>query len=118
MGTTDDDVLSEQLAYYGLRADEYHGDLYEDPGTADRLGLILTKLAPTGRTLEMACGTGVWTDLLATRVQRLTAMDGSPEMLAAARQRLGDTPVTLSEVDIFDWQATDKYDTVFFAFWL
>ena len=39
-------------------------------------------------------------------------------MLEAARQRLGDTPVTLCEADLFKWQPADQYDTVFFAFWL
>lgn len=120
MGTPEEDVLAAQLAYYGLRAGEYDRDLYEDPGTTIRLEQLLATLAPTGRVLELACGTGVWTELLATRVQSLTAIDGSPEMLAAARKRLGDTTVTLCEVDLFDWQPAEqyKYDAVFFAFWL
>jgi SAM-dependent methyltransferase len=118
MGTTEEDVLSAQLAYYGLRAGEYDGDLYEDPGTTDRLELLLTELAPTGRALELACGTGVWTELLASRVQSLIAIDGSPQMLTAARQRLGGRAVTLLEADLFDWRPADQYDTVFFAFWL
>jgi SAM-dependent methyltransferase len=118
MGTAEDDVLSAQLAYYRLRAQEYDRDLYQDPGTPDRLELLLTKLAPTGRALELACGTGMWTELLATRVQSLTAIDASPEMLAVARRRLGDMPVTFVEADLFDWQPDDRYDTVFFAFWL
>jgi len=118
MGTAEDDVLSAQLSYYRLRAGEYDRDLHEGPGTTDRLELLLTKLAPTGRVLELACGTGVWTELLTTRVQSLTAIDGSPEMLAVARQRLGDTPVTLLQIDLFDWRPADQYDTVFFAFWL
>ena len=118
MGTVEDDVLSAQLAYYKLRADEYDRDLYQDLGTTDRLELLLTRLAPTGRTLELACGTGVWTASLATRVRALTAIDGSPEMLAVARRRLGDTPVILVEEDLFAWQPHDRYDTIFFAFWL
>ena len=76
------------------------------------------KLAPTGRALELACGTGIWTELLAARVQSVTAVDGSPEMLALARQRLGGTPVTFVEADLFDWRPEDQYDTIFFAFWL
>ena len=118
MGTAEEDVLAAQLAYYGLRAGEYDIDLYQNPGTTNRLELLLAMLAPTGRALELACGTGVWTELLATRVRSLTAIDGSPEMLAAARQRLGGTTVMLCEVDLFDWQPADQYDTVFFAFWL
>jgi SAM-dependent methyltransferase len=118
MGTAEDDVLSAQLAYYNSRAGEYDSDLYQDPASTDRIELLLTRLTPSGRTVELACGTGIWTKLLAPRVQSLTAIDGSPEMLAVTRQRLGDTPVNLVETDIFDWQPDERFDTVFFAFWL
>ena len=64
-GTAEEELLSAQLAYYGLRAGEYDDDLYQDPRTADRLELLLTRLAPAGRILELACGTGVWTELSA-----------------------------------------------------
>jgi ubiquinone/menaquinone biosynthesis C-methylase UbiE len=118
MGTAEEDVLSAQLAYYNSRAGEYDRDLYHDPATTDRIERLLTSLTPSGRTVELACGTGFWTKLLATRVQTLTAIDGSPEMLAVARQRMGNTPVNLVEADLFDWQPDQRYDTVFFAFWL
>lgn len=118
MGTAEDDLLSAQLAYYNSRAGEYDRDLYQDLASTDRIELLLTRLTPSGRTLELACGTGVWTKMLATLVESLTAIDGSPEMLAVARQRLGDTPVNFVERDLFDWQPDDHYDTVFFAFWL
>ena len=118
MGTAEDDVLSAELAYYNSRAGEYDHDLYQDPASTDRIELLLTRLKPSGQTVELACGTGVWTKLLATRVPSLTAIDGSPEMLAVARQRLGDTPVNFVEADLFDWQPDERYDTVFFAFWL
>ena len=62
MGTAEDDVLSAQLAYYGQRAGEYDSDLYQDTGTPDRLEQLLAMLGPTGRALELACGTGVWTE--------------------------------------------------------
>jgi SAM-dependent methyltransferase len=118
MGTGDDDALSAQLVYYDLRAGEYDDELYRSPQTSDRIELVLSELAPTGRALELACGTGVWTEQLATRVESLTAVDGSRQMLAIARKRLGDTPVTLLEANLFDWQPDDRYDTIFFAFWL
>jgi demethylmenaquinone methyltransferase/2-methoxy-6-polyprenyl-1,4-benzoquinol methylase len=118
MGTAEDDVLSAQLAYYNSRAGEYDRDLYANPASTDRIELLLTRLGPSGRTLELACGTGIWTKLLAARVQSLTAIDGSPAMLAVARQRLRDTPVDLVETDLFDWQPNERYDTIFFAFWL
>ena len=118
MGTAEDEVLSAQLAYYNSRAGEYDRDLYQDPASQDRIERLLTRLTPSGRTLELACGTGVWTNSLASRVQSLTAIDGSSEMLAVARQRLGDTSVNFVETDLFDWQPDQRYDSIFFAFWL
>ena len=111
-------VLTAQLTYYRLRADQYDQDLYQDPAVVRRFETIVADLAPGGRTLELACGTGIWTGLLAARASSLTAVDGSPEMLARARQRLGTTPVTFVEADLFHWRTEAIYDTVFFAFWL
>jgi ubiquinone/menaquinone biosynthesis C-methylase UbiE len=118
MGKAEDEVLSAQLDYYNSRAGECDLDLYQDPESMDRIERLLVRLKPSGRTLELACGTGFWTQSLATMVQSLTAIDGSPEMLAVARQRLGDTPVNFVERNLFDWRPEERYDTVFFAFWL
>jgi trans-aconitate methyltransferase len=48
----------------------------------------------------------------------VTAVDAAPEMLALARQRVGDLPVEFIEADVFAWMPPRRYDTVFFAFWL
>jgi ubiquinone/menaquinone biosynthesis C-methylase UbiE len=39
--------------------------------------------------LELGCGTGIFSAMIAERVKHLTATDLSPEMLEQARQRLG-----------------------------
>jgi SAM-dependent methyltransferase len=115
---TPDDRAAAQLAYYRRRAHEYDDDLYRHPSVPERFGAILDELSPRGATVELACGTGMWTALLASRVPELTAVDGSPEMLGVARQRLGPVPVTWVEADLFAWTPDRLYDTVFFAFWL
>ncbi|HZI31793.1 MAG TPA: class I SAM-dependent methyltransferase, partial [Candidatus Binatia bacterium] len=48
----------------------------------------------------------------------LTALDGSPEMLALNAARLRSSQVQYIEADLFRWQPTDVFDTVFFSFWL
>jgi SAM-dependent methyltransferase len=118
MDPHEDAVLSAQLTYYRLRAEEYDDDLYRDPAIIRGFEAILGDLEPSGRTLELACGTGVWTALLAARVPSLTALDGSPEMLARARRRSGTAAVRFVEADVFDWRPDEDYETVFFAFWL
>jgi SAM-dependent methyltransferase len=48
----------------------------------------------------------------------VTAVDAAPEMLALARQRVGNLPVEFIQADVFAWEPLRRYDTVFFAFWL
>lgn len=45
-------------------------------------------------------------------------MDAAPEMLAVARDRVGDLGVEFVQADLFAWNAPRRFDTVFFAFWL
>ena len=41
--------------------------------------------------LDIGCGAGAWTMLFAQRHRRMVGIDMSPNMLVAARTRLGDT---------------------------
>jgi SAM-dependent methyltransferase len=113
----DDEVqalVAEQVAYYRARAPE-NDEVYADKSTWDA---FLDELPIAGDVLELACGTGHWTSLLAARARSVTAVDAAPEMLALARQRVGDLPAEFVEADVFGWQPPRRYDTVFFAFWL
>ncbi|WP_243279793.1 class I SAM-dependent methyltransferase [Streptomyces griseofuscus] len=83
-----------------------------------RLVEALDELPVSGNVLEVACGTGQWTQLLADRARSLTALDAAPEMLRIARARMQDTPTRFIEADIFTWEPDRQFDTVFFAFWL
>jgi SAM-dependent methyltransferase len=44
----------------------------------------------TGRTLELGCSVGVFTEMLAPRTSALVAVDFSPTALGRARERVGD----------------------------
>jgi SAM-dependent methyltransferase len=70
-----------------------------------------------GEVLELACGTGFWTRHLAGLADRITALDGSVEMLAEARRR-GLSNVDFRQQDLFHWQPRRHWDAVFFAHWL
>jgi demethylmenaquinone methyltransferase/2-methoxy-6-polyprenyl-1,4-benzoquinol methylase len=106
-------LLAEQIAYYRAHAPEY--DVAYLGKQWDR---CLDELPITGDVLELACGTGHWTPLLAARARLVTAVDAAPEVLALARQRARDLPVEFIQADVFRWQPPRRYDTVFFAFWL
>jgi SAM-dependent methyltransferase len=110
-------LLAEQIAYYRALAPEYELGALTDEG-ADELEAALEAFGPSGDVLELACGTGMWTAQLARHAASLTAVDASPEMLARARSRVGESAVRFIHSDIFAWRPAHRYDTVVFGFWL
>jgi hypothetical protein len=61
-----DEVLADQVDYYRRRAAEYDVPAYGDvPVARARIARLVAEMRPTGRVLEIACGTGLWTEALA-----------------------------------------------------
>jgi demethylmenaquinone methyltransferase/2-methoxy-6-polyprenyl-1,4-benzoquinol methylase len=110
-------LLAEQMAYYRAIAAEYEDHALREPG-GDELLAAFDSFAPTGRVLELACGSGLWTQELLRHADAITAVDASPEMLGIASIRLDDPRVTFVQADIFAWRPDAQYDVVFFSFWL
>ena len=127
-----DRTLREQIAYYRARAGEYdewflRQGRYDRGAEAnaawfDEVGALVRALddfRPCGRVLELAAGTGLWTQRLAVYAETLTAVDASSEVLALNRARVGDRrAVSYVVADLFDWRPAGRYDTIFFSFWL
>jgi SAM-dependent methyltransferase len=131
----DDEFLRGQLAYYRARASEYD-EWFLRKGRHDRgpewnrkwfseLESVRDELrtfCPTGDVLEFACGTGLWTVELARHANSITAVDASPEVLDINRSRLQEdhpeTPIYYVRADLFGWRPENRYDAVFFGFWL
>lgn len=112
-----DALIAEQIEYYRARAPEYDETFRgaHDPA----LVAALDAFAPTGSVLELAAGTGAWTQsVLRQPVTRLLALDASPEMLALHARRLPDPRVERRVVNLFDWEPNEQHDVVTFAFWL
>jgi ubiquinone/menaquinone biosynthesis C-methylase UbiE len=120
LGEDDRGLLASQVAYYRRRAAEYDATAYGDDLDAARARIahLLDLLEPRGNVLEIACGTGMWTQELTGRADQLTAMDSAPEAVERARARLGDTQVELQVADVFAWEPDMQFDVVFMAFWL
>ena len=126
-------MLREQLDYYRERAAEYdqwwlrQGRYDRGPAQkaqwfaeASEVRSALVAFRPAARVLELACGTGIWTEQLLPFADELTAIDGSREMLAINAGRLGSPRVRYIEADLFRWRPSDegRFDTIFFGFWL
>lgn len=124
-------LLAEQAHYYRERAGEYedwwfrrgrhdHGPeanarWFSDAAEAHA---ALERFKPSGDVLELACGTGLWTERLLANTTSVTAVDGSPEMLELCRDRVGDPRVSYLQADLFAWEPERTYDLCFFGFWL
>jgi 2-polyprenyl-3-methyl-5-hydroxy-6-metoxy-1,4-benzoquinol methylase len=113
-----DELLAEQIAYYRARAPEY--DATSDFGDRVRAALAeaLETFAPSGDVIELACGTGQWTEVLARHATNLTAVDASAEMLALNRDRVSRSDVRYVQQDLFEWIPERRYDVVFISAWL
>ncbi len=125
--------MSEQIAYYRARAPEYD-DWWERRGAYDVdakfrerwrseiaiLEAALERFEPRGSVLEIAAGTGLWTEKLTQRASKVVALDASPEALALNRRRIRSPQAKVDYVvaDAFSWQPSKRYDVVFFSFWL
>jgi demethylmenaquinone methyltransferase/2-methoxy-6-polyprenyl-1,4-benzoquinol methylase len=129
--TSSDRLIEEQIAYYQARAGEYdewflrqgrydHGPEMNARWFAEveQVARALEAFAPTGDVLELASGTGLWTQRLVATARTLTAVDSSPEVHAANQERLGGAAVRYEVADLFRWQPDRQYDTIFFSFWL
>lgn len=124
-------LIDEQIAYYRARASGYD-DWWFRRGRYDRgeeqrrvwddeighLERALDEAGPDGSVLELACGTGIWTQRLVRSASSVTAVDASPEILVINRARVGSSPVHYIREDLFEWQPQQRFDFVFFGFWL
>jgi len=124
-------LLDEQIAYYQARAREYDEWFFRQ-GRYDRgdelnrqwfseveqVRKALDAFGPMGHVLELACGTGLWTEQLVRHAEQLTAIDAVSEMLAINQVRVQSPKVRYLQANIFEWHPEEQYDVVFFGFWL
>jgi demethylmenaquinone methyltransferase/2-methoxy-6-polyprenyl-1,4-benzoquinol methylase len=119
------DVLREQKRYYAARAPEYDDWWYRrgryelEPEALERwqadaaeAEAALDAFAPRGPILELAAGTGIWTRKLVRLAERVVALDANAETLAL------NTPDAELRADVFAWEPGERFDLVFFSFWL
>lgn len=125
------ELLKQQIAYYQARANEYD-DWFLRRGRYDRgpewnhrwfseveeVRGRLDRFDPSGKVLELACGTGLWTERLIRHADSVTALDASSEVMEINRARVSDDRVRYVQTDLFEWKPDALYDVAFFGFWL
>lgn len=106
-------------AFYSDLAEEYDEALY-DAGLEDELDLLeeaVAELFEDHAVLELACGTGHWTETLAYVAKSVTATDINPDMLAVAGERgLGNVHFELLDARAIP-EAPGRYSACFMGFY-
>lgn len=113
----------ETLARYHALTAADSESVYDKPERQADLAALRAKVAELldgHDVLELACGTGYWTRVIAPVAASVHATDINEEALALARARQvdDDDNVTFAQADAFDLPAAvGQYTAVFAGFW-
>src|ERR1700681_4926958 len=98
------DTPDNLMSYYAARAAEYD-DVYRKPERQDdirSLRALLRELLSGHSVLEIACGTGFWTEEIAVTASHIRATDVNDSVLEIASDRLRRCQnVTIDRDDAF-----------------
>lgn len=124
-------TLQEMMHYYRERAEEYdewfyrHGRYDRGPeknaqwfAEINEVFAAFDALNMTGDMLELASGTGIWTERLLRTATSITAVDASPEMIAMNQAKLASDRISYVQADLFSWTPARTYDAICFCFWI
>lgn len=106
--------------YYAARAAEYDRIYAKPERQADLRAMeAWLPIVLAGRhVLEVACGTGYWTQFYAAATAGVVALDGAAETLRIAERRLPDAPVRWLQGDAYALPvAAHAFDAAFAGFW-
>jgi demethylmenaquinone methyltransferase/2-methoxy-6-polyprenyl-1,4-benzoquinol methylase len=107
--------------YYARRAAEYEKIFDKPERQADlaRMRIDIPRLFVNQRVLEIACGTGYWTPLIAEQAESVLATDYNEEPLAIAKSKnYRKANVTFVQADAYalpDWG--QKFSACYAGFW-
>lgn len=109
------------IEYYSRRAREYEA-IYAKPERQEGLSHIRTWLCEQFQghdVLEIACGTGYWTERIAPVALSITAIDASAEVLDIARRKpLPQNRVHFQQADACNLrQVNGNFTAAFLGFW-
>lgn len=112
--------LPDTTPYYAARAPEYDA-IYDLPERQEELAVLRSQVAERlvgRRVLEVACGTGYWTQVIAPAAERVLATDKCPTMLErAAGREVPAGRVSFALADAFALEVVPgAFDSVLAAF--
>jgi len=104
-------MMREPFSRFNLHYDKFMIKYVDYRGWIDYLVRVFGHFRSDPKTiLDLACGTGIPTLMLARRGYRMTGVDRSPEMLAMLEAKRGDLPVTTIHADIRDFSVPEPHE--------
>lgn len=108
--------------FFGSEAGRYRNDAWFETPVA-RFGYTQTRrklfefLQPekTEKILEIGCGPGTWTKLVAPKCMHLTSIDISEEMLREAKRYAKAKNVSFVNADFSRYNTKEKFDKIYFV---
>ncbi len=106
--------------YYSLRANEYD-DIYLKPERQNDIiksKKILKKFFLDKKVLDVACGTGFWTETISETAKEISGTDINKEVLDIAKSKKYDCKIEFIRDDAYQLKKiTKKFDSLFSGFW-
>src|SRR5688572_9551670 len=110
----------EMHAYYAARA-PYYDAVYSKPERRRDIEFLRTHLPQRlaeRHVLEIACGTGYWTQFIAPAAARVVAIDSRAEPLDSSRPRPNTVAVSFIRADAYELTtALGMFDGAFAGLW-
>jgi SAM-dependent methyltransferase len=111
---------TDLAAYYAKRAGTYE-DIYAKPERQADLAILHERVPEAlrgHRVLELACGTGYWTERIADSAASVLATDINPEVIELAKAKgLPGDKVQFALTDAFDPGVSGSFSAIFAGFW-
>ena len=113
--------MDKLASYYAQRAAEYER-IYARPERQGELAVLkarMRKVFAGRKVLELACGTGYWTEVIAPGTAQITAVDINEEVLRIARTKsYPENRVSFLQGDCYAPPDTGRtHDALFAGFW-
>jgi SAM-dependent methyltransferase len=103
---------AQLIDYYAKRANEYER-IYQKPERQNDLEILrdlFQKTLAGKKVLEIACGTGYWTQRVAQTAKTMVATDINEEVLQIARSKTYGCEVNFRKADAFDLNPSPQND--------
>jgi demethylmenaquinone methyltransferase/2-methoxy-6-polyprenyl-1,4-benzoquinol methylase len=109
------------MEYYSQRASEYE-KIYQKPERQEdlkKLKEVVSTVFEGRNILEIACGTGYWTQFIAESAQSICAIDHSSKVLKLAKQKdYKKCKISFVKSDVYSLKnVKGNFDGGFFGFW-